>query len=889
MAPTQWKCLTPGCDYRTEIMEASEAIEFLKLHTSQNHGILTKPEKPNKPVLEMPTNTIDVLDWDSFLHKFGVYKKLSGITGDAGCHFLDCLSKEVYSVLFSTYGTEVSAQDEDTLKSNLRRLVVRKQNKLLSVMELLALKQDSDERILNYISRIKAKARQCDLAMPCICGKSVDFKDNITLYMLVAGVNDPEIQEDLLTEEDLSLETAEKKAIAKESAKFSQSGLSGDKIQRLKSTYQKNKNTISDPTKKKCQYCGLGKHESREKECKAYSVTCDNCKKVGHFKKVCRSRKQEKVEKTPDSEECDGVFEISTLTSSDLVYDRIKKRWTQRHSSDKGSNKLPVVIQICSESYTDLQPKSDKSEIKNEAPAITQGIADTGCSTLCAGPDICRKLGIRVKDLLKSNITLKVADGRELTVKGAIPVIISTRSNPRVTSKQMLHVAEELKSVFLSKNCLKDLNVISPSFPFPMETSESHVAELLTSTDTAPCGCKARTITPDPPKIPMEPLPENLEKLRNYIVEHYSSSTMNMCSHQSLPEMAGPPLHFTLKEGTVPKVVHTPAKIPVHWKDTVKQQLDRDVRMGILKEVPPDEPVEWQHRMVVVRKHDGSPRRTVDMQELNKATLRPTHPLTSPYLKAMSVPPNTYKTVTDAWEGYHSIPLDEESSKLTRFITPYGAYRYKRDPQGWVGSGDAYNKRYDIITKNVKDSVRQVDDSLLWGYDIKEMFEKTCSYLSPCGRSGILQNPEKFQFCSKTVNWAGFVIGDDSVKPMPHLTKAIREFPTPHNKTDLRSFMALVQQVSYATAVAPLLLPFRKLLKDDIPWEWTSELQQTFMATRELLAERIEEGIKIFDPYKITMVLSDWCKHGVGYNLAQKHCACKITDDCPDIKCCKYR
>ena len=87
-----------------------------------------------------------------------------------------------------------------------------------------------------------------------------------------------------------------------------------------------------------------------------------------------------------------------------------------------------------------------------------------------------------------------------------------------------------------------------------METSESHVAELLTSTDTAPCGCKARTITPDPPKIPMEPLPENLEKLRNYIVEHYSSSTMNMCSHQSLPEMAGPPLHFTLKEGTVPKV-----------------------------------------------------------------------------------------------------------------------------------------------------------------------------------------------------------------------------------------------------------------------------------------------------------------------------------------------
>ena len=158
-----------------------------------------------------------------------------------------------------------------------------------------------------------------------------------------------------------------------------------------------------------------------------------------------------------------------------------------------------------------------------------------------------------------------------------------------------------------------------------MEKTDDHVAELLAPTDTAPCGCKKRTKTPDPPEIPLDPLPENIDKLKEYIVKFYSSSTMNMCSHQPLPEMSGPPLHFTLKEGTEPKAIHTPATIPVHWKDTIKQQLDRDVRMGILMEVPPDEPVEWQHRMVVVRKQNGSPRRTVDMQELNKATLRPTY------------------------------------------------------------------------------------------------------------------------------------------------------------------------------------------------------------------------------------------------------------------------
>ena len=50
-----------------------------------------------------------------------------------------------------------------------------------------------------------------------------------------------------------------------------------------------------------------------------------------------------------------------------------------------------------------------------------------------------------------------------------------------------------------------------------------------------------------------------------------------------------------------------------------------------------------------------------------------------------------------------------------------------------------------------------------------------------------IQNPEKFQFCQREVHWSGFTIGKDSVRPMPHITKAIRHFPVPVNKTDLRS------------------------------------------------------------------------------------------------------
>jgi hypothetical protein len=59
------------------------------------------------------------------------------------------------------------------------------------------------------------------------------------------------------------------------------------------------------------------------------------------------------------------------------------------------------------------------------------------------------------------------------------------------------------------------------------------------------------------------------------------------------------------------------------------------------------------------------------------------------------------------------VPLDKESSKLTSFVTPFGCYRYLTNLQGNHVSGDVYNKRFDMVTANVGNVVRQVDDSLL--------------------------------------------------------------------------------------------------------------------------------------------------------------------------------
>ena len=298
----------------------------------------------------------------------------------------------------------------------------------------------------------------------------------------------------------------------------------------------------------------------------------------------------------------------------------------------KKTDNLEAQLAVCKTSYLELNKTqgSGLGAVKFK-PVQASGVADTGCSVICAGEQSRSKLGIPRKFLLRSNITLKTADGKKMTVCGAAPVDVMIPGTNK-SSKQLLHFVQELSGLFISKLCLQDLGSISSTFPMPPYSGETAAGveplfgEAACGVELAACGCPVRERAPDPPPLPLDPVPENINKLKDFLLDYYGKSTFNLCPHQELPKVEGPPLKFILKENAVPKAVFTPATVPVHWQEAVKAQLDRDVEMGVLEGVPPNEPTEWQHRMVVVRKTNGSPRRTVDMKSLNEASIRQSHP-----------------------------------------------------------------------------------------------------------------------------------------------------------------------------------------------------------------------------------------------------------------------
>ena len=169
-------------------------------------------------------------------------------------------------------------------------------------------------------------------------------------------------------------------------------------------------------------------------------------------------------------------------------------------------------------------------------------------------------------------------------------------------------------------------------------------------------------------KLPFPPTDENVDKLSKWILDYYKNSTFNVCEHQALPMMSGPPLRLMIDPTATPVAKHKPIPIPIHWQKEVYAGLEQDCRLGVIEPVPVGTPVTWCHRMVVCAKKSGKPRRTVNLQALNDHAIRETHHTESPFHQVRAVPSHTYKSVTDCWNGYHSIPLHDYDRHLTTFI-----------------------------------------------------------------------------------------------------------------------------------------------------------------------------------------------------------------------------
>ena len=133
--------------------------------------------------------------------------------------------------------------------------------------------------------------------------------------------------------------------------------------------------------------------------------------------------------------------------------------------------------------------------------------------------------------------------------------------------------------------------------------------------------------------------------------------------------------------------IHAPRKIPLSILPKLESTLKTLISSGVISKI--DEPTEWVNSIVIVEKKNGSLRLCLDAKELNNSIMRQYNTIPTPEEVSCRLHGCSIFTVIDMADCYWHIVLDEESSLLCTFNTPFGRHKFNRLPFGISCASDA--------------------------------------------------------------------------------------------------------------------------------------------------------------------------------------------------------
>ena len=154
--------------------------------------------------------------------------------------------------------------------------------------------------------------------------------------------------------------------------------------------------------------------------------------------------------------------------------------------------------------------------------------------------------------------------------------------------------------------------------------------------------------------------------------------------------------------------------MPVALRDRLKETLDSLVTQSVIMLVT--QPTPCINSIVVVPKKDGSLRICLDPKDLNHAIQREHYQLPTIEDIATWLHGANVFTILYVRCGFWHVPLDEPSSQLTTFHTPFGRYWWLRMPFGISSAPEVFQRRIHELIEGLHGVKVVADDFVAIGF-----------------------------------------------------------------------------------------------------------------------------------------------------------------------------
>jgi hypothetical protein len=214
----------------------------------------------------------------------------------------------------------------------------------------------------------------------------------------------------------------------------------------------------------------------------------------------------------------------------------------------------------------------------------------------------------------------------------------------------------------------------------------------------------------------------------------------------------------------------------------------------------------------------------------------------------------TYATALDLNMGYYTIRLDPDAHKICTIILPWGKYSYLRLPMGISGSPDFFQERMTGLMASLEYIRCYIDDLLIITKDsYADHLEKLREVLHRLKTAGLRVNAAKSHFAEAEIEYLGYILTREGIKPQPEKCQAILALKPPSSVKDLRKFLGMVQYYrdlweKRSHLIAPLTdligecgetKATRKKKTKKKPWHWDDTHQEAFDAIKKMIARDV--------------------------------------------------